>query len=197
MSEVIDKAPASSPLALKDSNPALFSVRDQPKMPCTVTLPGSTNLDLSLFNVTATGVAKPSRPGTVILTLYGRANYPDATTDPANWLPLGSALAEPIGGPADLPENMFMIQGADLLVNVGTGKMQGTFKSNVASNPQAPIDLEHHPGDITEVDPLYVFAIGASFTPTGEMRRNPGRTTGRVEDEALCTLTLASFTVSA
>ena len=194
MSTVVDNAPFAAPLELMDSNPALFLMRDSDRAPATVTLPGGSNFDLTLFNVTATGTAKPSGPGTLIVTLYGLASLDDAMTDPGKWLPLGSCVAEPIGGPDDLDEAMFMIQGADLMVYTGTGKMQGTFKSNVASNPQAAIDLTHHPGDITDADPLYVFAVGASFTLVGDAKR---KQKAGADAEPLCTLTLASLSLSA
>lgn len=71
--------------------------------------------------------------------------------------------------------------------------MQGVFRSNVASHPQAAVDLEQHPGDITPVHPLYVFALAASFQPSaGESRRK-----GKADTPTLCTVTLASFTLSA
>jgi hypothetical protein len=194
MSTVVDQARSTTPLVLTDTSPALFM--QDGKNPATVTLPGGTNLDLSLFEVTATGVAKAESPGTVTLTLYGRATLSTTADDPGAWLPLSSAPAEPIGGPTDLPEAMFMIQATDLLVNPRTGKMQGVFKSNVASFPVAAKDLDQHPGDITDEDPLYVFAVGASFEPTVATREH--KTVKEGEDPPpLCTLTLASFTLSA
>lgn len=194
MSTVVDNAPYAAPLELMDSNPALFLMRDSNRAPATVTLPGSSNFDLGLFNVTAIGTAKPSGPGTLIITLYGLAKADNASTDPEKWLPLGASIAEPIGGGTDLAENIFMVRAEDLVCYSGTGKMQGTFKSNVASNPQAPIDLEHHPGDITDSDPLYIFAVGASFTST-----EPADDTKRPKaaPEPLCVLTLASLSLSA
>lgn len=194
MSTVVDQARSTAPLDLKDELPAMFL--GDGEEPCTVTLPGGTNLGLSLFEVTATGVAKPSGPGMLTLTLYGRATLAGASQNPDTWLPLSSAPPEPIGGPTDLKEAMFMIQATDLLAYPGTGKMQGTFKSNVASNPQPAADLMHHPGDITEADPIYVFAVGASFSPSVGRSGTSG---GRVADDSptLCSLTLASFTLSA
>lgn len=192
MSTVVDNAPYAAPLELMDSNPALFLMRDSDRAPATVTVPGSSNFDLSCFNITAIGTAKPAGPGTLTITLYGLAKMVDAPTDPANWLPIGSSIAEPIGGETDLPENIFMVRAEDLIAYTGTGKMQGTFKSNVASNPQAAIDLEHHPGDVTNEDPLYVFAVGASFTPT-----TGGATHAGDDPQPLCTLTLASLSLTA
>lgn len=191
MSTVVDNAPFAAPLQLMDSNPALFLMRDSDRAPVTVTLPGSSNFNLTLFKVTATGTAKPASPGTVKLTLYGIAKLSDATTDPEKWLPLGSSV-EPIGGAGELPEAMFMIQGADLLTNIETGKIQGVFRSNIASHPLAAIDLEHHPDDVTDSDPLYVFAVGASFTPVVSRGAKAGD-----DPEPLCTLTLASLSLSA
>lgn len=194
MSDTVDRAAAAATLELMDSNAALFTLRDQPKTPCAVTLPGSGNFNLMPFNVTATGTAKAHVPGTVFLTLYGRAKLDDATADPNQWLPLSSTPSEPIGGVTDLAEAMFLLRAADLLANTETGKIQGTFQSNVASTPVAAQDLEQHPGDVTAEDPLYVFAIGASFTPTSS---KIGKPRAVAEGEPLCSLTLASLTLSA
>lgn len=194
MSTVVDQARNTTPLVLRDELPAMFLGDGDD--PCIVTLPGGTNIGLGLFEVTATGIAKPSGPGMVTLTLYGRATLSGASQNPDTWLPLSSAPPEPIGGPTDLSEAMFMIQATDLLTNPGTGKMQGVFKSNVASNPQAAVDLQQHPGDVTDEDPIYVFAVGASFSSSAVNREHK---TGRAGEDlpALCTLTLASFTLSA
>jgi hypothetical protein len=191
---LIDLAAPAAPLSLRTS-PALFVLRDNAKNPCAVSLPGSSNLDLQLFNVTATGSAKPSTPGTLILTLYGMAkpSYdPQNATDPSAWLPISSTPPEPIGGPEDPEEAMWMLQGADLMVFVASGKMQGTFKSNVASNPQLPVVLEEHPRDIENTDPLYIFAVGASFMPTsGRVRIRQGQD----EPDPLCELKLEALSI--
>jgi hypothetical protein len=179
MSTVVDQARNTTPLALKDELPAMFLGDGED--PCVVTLPGGTSIGLGLFEVTATGIAKPSGPGMVTLTLYGRATLAGASQNPDTWLPLSSAPPEPIGGPTDLPEAMFMIQAADLLTNPRTGKMQGVFKSNVASNPQGPADLQQHPGDITDEDPIYVFAVGASFSPSAVGDSRGGKLARRTE----------------
>lgn len=197
----VDTAPPSQPLELKDANPALFLMRDEEKIPASITVPGSSHFELTLFNIIATGTVKPAGPGMLTLTLYGIAknNAEQASENPDTWLPLASSDPEPIGGPTDLTETMWMIAGVDLMIFAGSGKMQGCFKSNVANHPTAPIDLTQHPGDITETDPLYIFAVGAAFTPT-----DPARSRGqdeersiRAEEPTICSLTLASFTMDA
>lgn len=189
----VDSAPFSSPLELTDPNPALFMMRDEAKAPSTITVPGSSKFDLTLFNIIATGSVKAEVSGRLLLTLYGRAKADGATADPASWLPLASAPAEPIGGESDLPDTMWMIAGTDLMIYTGSGKMQGLFKSNVANSPQAPIDLTQHPGDITDEDPLYIFAVGASFLPD-EAPPPPAR---GAKAATLCTVTLVNFTMDA
>lgn len=190
MSETIDSAPPSAPLALVDSSPTLFTMRDKPSAPSTVTVPGSSRMALTLFDVVAIGTVKPSVPGNLVLTLYGMAkgDVDSGAGDPGDWLPLSSSVPEPIGGTTDLPETMWMIRGKDLMIFTGSGRLQGTFDSNVANNPQGPLDLDQHPGDITDEDPLYVFAVGAAFFPTGGA--------GRAAGEPSCTLTLHSLTIS-
>ena len=195
MSTIIDKAPPSAALVLTDSNPAFFMQRDG-KNPSVVTLSGSSNFELMPFDVIATGTANAEVPGTLILTLYGRANLDGATDDPATWLPLASAPAEPIGGATDRDSTMFMIAGTDLMVSAATGKLQGTFKSNVASNPQGPTDLEQHPTSITEEDPLYVFAIGASYALTAGTQARRAVPKAADDPPPLVTLNLHSFTLN-
>ena len=201
----VDTAPPSSTLELTDANPVLFTQKDNPKMPSTITVPGSSNFDLTLFNIIATGTVKADVPGSLLLTLYGRANSDGATANPATWLPLASAPAEPIGGTTDLPETMWMIKGQDLMIFPGSGKMQGLFQSNIASNPQGPMDLTDHPGDITDEDPLYIFAVGVSFLPdeTPLSRKHDQRESAqkgagsRAAAETLCTVNLKKFTMDA
>lgn len=190
MPNIIDSAPPSAPLELKDSNNAYFTMRDSPELPSVVSLPGSSKLDLTLFNVTATGSVKPTVPGTLILTLYGA---PKPNGGGPTWLPLAASEAEPIGGATDLEETMWMIEGSDLMIFLGSGKLQGTFKTNIASSPKAALDLQQHPGDIGNTDPLYIFTIGASFTPTAA--KGAARTAAA--EGVLCSLELANFTINA
>jgi len=186
----IDIAPPSAPLALADANPALFLTLSNPNAPSVVTVPGNSSFALSLLNVTAIGTVKPTVPGSLVLTLLGKSRREGGTPslNPADWLPLGSSVPEPIGGSVELPETMWMIRGLDLMIFPGSGKMQGLFYSNVADNPQMPINLEHHPDDITLEDPLYIFAVAASFTPTAARSRAAG--------DALATVTLHSLIAS-
>jgi hypothetical protein len=194
----VDSARPSSPLELTDPAPLLFMQRDGDNVPTTITVPGSSSFDLSLFDIIAVGTVKPEVPGRLILTLYGRANTDGVTAEPSSWLPLASSPAEPIGGPSDLEETMWMIDGTDLMIFAGSGKMQGCFKSNVASNPQAPIDLTEHPGDITDEDPLYIFAVGASFLPDeAPPARGARGATGGARAATLCTVTVVNFTMDA
>lgn len=195
MSVVVDTAPPSSPLELSDPTPVLFTMKDKGTVPTTITVPGSSGFELMLFDVIATGTVKAEVPGRLLLTLYGlsKEDAGEASADPSTWLPLASSLAEPIGGITDLKETMWMIQGKDLMIYAGSGKMQGLFASNVANNPQGPADLEQHPGDITEEDPLYIFAVGASFLPD----EAPTRAESGPRAAALCTVNLAKFTLNA
>lgn len=190
---IVDTAPPANPLELTDPNPVLFTMRDKDSVPTTITVPGSSNFELMLFDVIATGTVKADVPGRLLLTLYGVAKSDkDASANPATWLPLASCIPEPIGRLTDLEETMWMIKGEDLMIYTGSGKMQGLFASNVANNPQAPIDLTQHPGDITEEDPLYIFAVGASFLPDDA----PPLTRG-AKAATLCTVNLFSLTMNA
>jgi hypothetical protein len=190
MSEAIDIAPPSAPLALADANPALFLSLTNPNAPSVVTVPGNSTFALSLLNVTAIGTVKPTVAGTLTLTLLGksRRDNGESNLDFSSWLPIAASIPEPIGGAGELPETVWMIRGRDLLINPASGKMQGTFDSNVADNPQMPVNLEHHPDDITLEDPLYIFAVAASFTPTAARSRAAG--------DAAATVTLHSLIVS-
>jgi len=182
---VVDKASTAAPLELTDSNTEYFKLKDK-EAPCIVTVPGSSSFDLSLFNVTAIGTVAAHVPGTLVLTLMGRAK------EDGELLPLASSVAEPIGGEGELAETMWMIRGADLMIFLGSGKMQGVFLTNIADDPQAPLNLDQHPTDITDTDPLYIFGVGASFTPVitkGKRAAEPRA------DGSLCTVTMTSLTI--
>jgi hypothetical protein len=172
----ITTAPPAAPLSLTDTAAKLFAKRESANMPCILAVPGAANFELHLFNVNATGKVKPSGPGALTITLYARAGIPegattaDATTDPTGWLPLASAQAESIGGAGELAETAWMIRGTDLLYNLSSGKMQGTFKSNVADDPLPEADLEEHLEGIINQDPVIVFAIGATCDVPAELR---------------------------
>jgi len=191
---VITKAPPSAPLALEAGTPALFMKRDEEKVPCVLTLSGSSGLELTPFNVVATGTVKPASAGTVILTLYGMAkdSAGEDAADPSAWLPLASSIAEPIGGAGDPEQTMWMIKGEELMVYTESGKLQGTFKSNVADNPSTAINLAEHPEDIEAgKDPLYIFAVGASFTP--EVTEEASGRQAKEDTPPACELTLELF----
>jgi hypothetical protein len=194
---VITSAPPAAPLSLKDLvKPLLFMKRDDARVPCLLSVPGSSNLALKLFNVTATGTVKPASQGELVITLYGLAKVPGdlaAAADSYQWLPLAQSEPESIGGEGELPETMWMIQGFDLMIFTRSGKLQGTFKSNVAAHPQPIVDLEHHPTDIVDGDPLYIFAVGAFFGPAVDPPEAQSQAEG--DPPSLCDLTLASFTM--
>ena len=200
MPETINAAPPAAPLILTDTNPAYFMMRDQPTMPASVGLPGSSRFELYLFNATAVGTVNAEVPGTITFILYGA---PKQTGGPFVPLAISTSIAEPIGGASDPDETMWMIEGCDLMLFSGSGKLQGMFKSNVANRPHAPVDLDHHPTDVEKGDPLYIFAVGASFTPDTPLdeqeTREHRRRQGRADDAAatLCTCYLTSFTLNA
>ena len=102
-----------------------------------VTLSGSSNFELMPFDVIATGTANAEVPGT-LPTLTGRANLDEPPTTPQRGYRLAPRQRSPLGG-ATADSTMFMIAGTRLMVSAATCKLQGTFKSNVASNP--PGDL--------------------------------------------------------
>ncbi len=196
MPNIIDAAPAANPLTLKDTKAAFFMQKNNPTYPAVVSVPGSSRLDLSLFNATATGSVRAAVPGTLVIALCGSAK---PNGDDVELLPLAASIPEPIGGPNDLEETMWMIEGSDLMIFTASGKLQGTFKTNIASNPQAPLDLQQHPTDISQTDPLYIFGIAASFVPTGDAssRRKRQKAGDGEEEPTLCTVELASFTLNA
>lgn len=180
---VVDKAPPAAPLELIDGNPTFFKTLDG-ETPVVVSVPGSSSFNLSLFNATAIGTVNPTVAGSLQLVLFGRSKDSDVL------LPIASSVPESIGGADELEETMWMIRGLDLMIFTGSGRMQGLFYSNVANSPQPPVDIEHHPEGITDSDPLYIFGVGAKFTPTASR--------GAVSQAvAPCTVRLTSFTIDA
>jgi len=189
---LITQAPPAAPLELTDATPKLFLKRDEDRFPAMLAVSGSANHELRTFNVNATGKVTPIAAGSLTLTLYAHAGYPDqaSITDPAQWLPIATVEPEPIGGAGDPETTSWMIRGTDLLYNLSNGKMQGTFKSNVADHPIPEGDLEHHMTGITEQDPVVVFAIGATFEPT---EAPPEGRQGRAGQEPATVLELSFF----
>jgi hypothetical protein len=170
---IITAAPHADTLILNDKNPALFMPSQkpnpgQPTPPCILSVPGASNLDLRPFNVTASGSIEPQFAGNITLTLYGLTlGYaPDTDmTDPANWVALSSSPVEPVERDV---ETQWMIQGVNLMFSTGSGKMQGSFLSNVADNPQASTNLTNKLfGILASFNPAILFAVGATFTGSG------------------------------
>lgn len=165
------------PLTLEDSKPALFMARDI-EQPCTLTIPGQSNLDHRPFNVTASGSIEAFYAGTLTITLYGfTLGYPldeFDSNDPATWVEVASSPAEAIAGALDPEESQWLIQGVRLMFSTRSGKMQGTFVSNVADNPIPEANLTHNlQGIKQDSSPAIYFAVGATFIPTGGAKDAP------------------------
>lgn len=174
---LITKAPPAAPIVLNSAVLQLFMSATDPTKVCFLPIPGQSKLDMQLLNVTATGTVKANQPGTVQIGLFAWANVPNIAPpngNSANWVMLGASPAEPIGGATDLVATSWMIRGQDLLFNLSSGKMQGTFLSNVADNPVAAADLTTNPNNLlANISPVVLFAIGARFTPTADDGHRP------------------------
>jgi hypothetical protein len=185
---ILATAPPAAPLTLLSTNPAFFmDAALNSKDPCMLTIPASSKLELNLLNVTVTGLVKPGQEGDVSIGLYCYVNgskTPPPTADPSQgWIVLGMTDPEDVGAVGDPVETQFMFQGSNLMFNFSSGKLQGTFQSNIASSPVAPVRLQNPVYGLIDISPVVWFAVAAHFTPTAD--------TG-----AHAELTLASFNLT-
>lgn len=170
---LITKAPPAAPLTIGPSSgeqmfKLLNATSDQI---CMATVTGSSNLDLKVFDVTATGTIAAGQAGELELVLLAMPNDPLEPPSHGNIYPQWTAIAhtpkEPVGGSGNLAETMWMIQGLNLMYFLESGKMQGTWVCNIADHPTTAVDLSNVLlGLKPNVDPVMMFAISAIFTPT-------------------------------
>ena len=185
---IIASAPPAAPIEINSTDIHLFMAANvvSPEV-CYLALPASTGLELTLLHVTATGTVKPNQAGDLTIGLFAHVTEPNVDPPQDNagdWVMLGQSAAEPVGGTGELGETSWMVQGLNLMFNPASGKMQGTFQSNVADNPVFPDNLNTNPNGIRDdVSPLMLFAVGAMFTPTADDGSTP-------------VLTLAHFTLN-
>jgi hypothetical protein len=176
---VIVKAAAALPLIVNDATPEIFRATDnagQPTIPCILSIPGSASHDHRPFNVVVSGTVRARTPGELTLWLLGLSHdtrNPEELTDESVWSKVIISMPEPIGGDDDLPETMWLIVGTRLMYSTISGKMQGTFLTNIADSPEPEEGISTNlyniaPGD----DPAIRFAVAASFVPTGEETGN-------------------------
>jgi hypothetical protein len=170
---IVTKASPASPLTLASDTFGFFEAKNNAKQPCLLEVPGSSNLDMQLLNVTATGTVKGGQPGTLKLGLYAHAVAATADLPPDNtsakWVLIGETPEEPISGADDHIETMWMVQGNNLMFSFVNGKMQGCFQSNVADNPEPLEDINTNLNNIKgDVNPVMYFAVGATFAPTSD-----------------------------
>lgn len=166
MSVITQARPAAKLSITEAGTPHLFIARDN-IYPAMLSVPGSSNLEMQLLNVSVTGKVNAHQPGTLQVILFASAGVLDRpqVSDPESWLPIGLSAQGAIGGENDLPNSSWMIRGENILYNLSNGKMQGTYRTNVADSQQPEVDFEHDLTNITNQDPVIVFAVGAIFTP--------------------------------
>jgi hypothetical protein len=169
MSDTLNIAPPAAPLTVPPDGSKHLFVDTGKGYPCMLAVPGSSKLELHPLVVRATGKVKPTTPGTLTIILYAiPGNTPpkdDQNPDPEahGWLPIASAVHAPTGDLSE-PEASWMLIANDLLYNLTTGKMQGTYRSNVADSPIPEADIDHDlHGVVANADPVIQFAVGASF----------------------------------
>ena len=170
---LITKAPPAAPLTIGPGmGEMVFRIANSvDEEICVATVAGSSNLDLKVFNVTATGTITPGQAGELEIVLLAAPNDPKKGTDPAHIYPQWTAIAhtpkEPIGGSTDLDSTMWMVQGINLMYYLASGKMQGTWVSNIADHPTDAVDMSNALLGLTaDVDPVMMFAVSVIFTPT-------------------------------
>jgi hypothetical protein len=177
---LITKAPPAAPLTIGPGmGEMVFRTANTVNAEiCMATIAGSSNLDLKVFNVTATGTITPGQAGELEIVLLAAPNDPLKGTDPTHIYPQWTAIAhtpkEPVGGATDLDSTMWMVQGINLMYYLASGKMQGTWVCNIADHPTTAIDMSNALlGLMPDVDPIMMFAVSAIFTPTADPITEP------------------------
>jgi hypothetical protein len=170
---LITKAPPAAPMTLgpgvgETQFKADNTTSDQI---CMATIAGSSNLDLIPFNVTATGTITPGQAGELEIVLLAAPNDPLHPVKYGLIYPQWTAIAhtpkEPVGGTGNLTTTMWMVQGINLMYLLASGKLQGTWVSNIADHPTTAVDMSNGLTGLTpDVDPVMMFAVSAIFTPT-------------------------------
>lgn len=179
------------PSALTNLGPAYQIpplAQDQSK-PCILTIPGSSNLELSNLTLTATGSCQPNQPGELHINILAAAYVPNATPPGFNtldWVTIATCTPEPMGGSSDPVRTQWMVQGTRMLyyLNRGgdefsaqlpnlnaastpTGKLQGEFLSNIADHPVPAEDMDTNNVQLyAGVDPVMLFTLAFFLDPT-------------------------------
>jgi hypothetical protein len=195
---IITQAPPAVTLTLNDSNLAMFlsmGNNSQPTNPCALSIAGSSKLDHRPFDVTASGTIKTFVPGDLTVILLGLTHdysVGQGLTNPATWVQVAATPPESIGDDPKIPETMWMLRGVDFMFSTVSGKLQGTFLSNIADSHQPVADLQNNLYGIEPNDsPALAFAIGVIFTPTGSREHR------RTKDgDPLAELTLYQFSMN-
>jgi hypothetical protein len=166
---LITKAPPAASIVINTPTIHLFQAAGGTS-PCLLAIPASSGMEMKLLNVSATGKVQPRQAGTLEVGLFAYVTKPNQGPPDntiANYVLIGQAPPEPAGGAGDLVETSWMVQGANLMYSLISGKMQGSFQSNVADHPVASADISTNPVGIrADVSPVMYFAVGARFTPT-------------------------------
>jgi hypothetical protein len=168
---IIAKAAPAAPLTLTTGEQLVMSAADPVKQICLVSVPGSSSLDLKLFDVELSGTITPNQAGSLTIHLLAMPNDPLRPPTPTQIYPEFTAIAttpaEPVGAAGNFPTTMWSVHALDLMFYLQTGKMQGTWTSNIADHPTPAADLSNALLGLQEdVDPVMYFAMTAFFTPT-------------------------------
>jgi hypothetical protein len=167
MSIVTKSRPAAALTLTEDVQ--IVPAADNANAPCILTISGASDFQLRLFNVTATGFITPNQAGRLSLVLFGLPNAPNMPKpglDPTQWVAMATTPGEPVGRPQDPLSTQWMLQGTRMMFYLASGKMQGETSSNIADNPVPAQNLDNTQlGLVKNLDPVCLFAIGASFAP--------------------------------
>ncbi len=165
---LVTQARPAAPLVL-DTTLKIVRHAESPTEPCILAISGASDFELRTFHIIATGSVDATQSGLLELTLLGLANAPHAAApslNAANWTALATNPAEAIGGAGNPPSTQWLMQTVRTMFYLASGKMQGEYTCNVASDPQPVLPLDTPlTGLVRGIDPLCYFAIAARFTP--------------------------------
>jgi hypothetical protein len=133
-----------------------------PATACVLYVPGSKRLEQKRWVPRASGIVTTAGAFTAQVSLYGAVVPPTgaASLIAANWTLLGAGAAQAVG----TTTAAWLIE-AEMLFDSVSGKLQGTFNTNVNNTPVASAAIANQLTGINgATEPVLALAVGITFS---------------------------------
>lgn len=155
----IQRALPAAALAAALATAQIFPNLATPSQACILICPGSGRLEQKLFKVRASGNFTTGGAFTFLPSLYAAIAIPGSPLVAANW----SLIAAGTAATVTSASAGWMIE-AKLMFDTLSGKLQGTFDSNVANAPVAAAVITNPLTGLNgQSEPVMYFAAGVTF----------------------------------